>query len=68
MINAEVSSDLSLYVGSTSRPSFVPKEIHFGRSISEQQRLENLRSGVATGPQVIRFNIGMGGSQVEAKI
>ena len=68
MITGEVGSDLSLYVGSTSRRRFVPKEIHFGRSVSEQKRLENLRSGVATGPQVIRFNIGMGGSQVEAKI
>ena len=53
MITGEVGSDLSLYVGSTSRPSFVPKEIHFGRSVCAQHHLENLTSVVATSPQVL---------------
>ena len=53
MITGEVGSDLSLYVGYTSRRRFVPNEIHFGRSVCTQQRLENLAAVVVTGPQVL---------------
>ena len=57
MITGEVGSDLSLYVGYTSRRRFVPNEIHFGRSVCTQQRLENLAAVVVTGPQVLNKKV-----------